>query len=102
MPELFTEARRPFGISSPAASVNNSAVKNFLPWILTEFPLGKTRVARLRIAPLGTCDASAESFEPGDALVPNEYSVADRFTNRSHYKPFDGIGQRVFVYDSML
>jgi hypothetical protein len=27
-------------------------------------------------------DASSESFEPGDALVLNEYSAADRFSKQ--------------------
>ncbi len=40
-------------------------------------------------------DAYTQSFEPGDALIRNEYSVADRYISRSHYKPFDRISQRV-------
>ena len=64
----------------PAASVNNSAAEKFSECILMPFsPKMENTHRPVTNYAARRHNAYTQSFEPGDALVLNEYSVADRF-----------------------
>ena len=98
---IHGSAESPKGLLA-AASVNNSAAKsysvmNFIGFSILGKTLGKTRIARLRIARLdarrlGTVLRARRCAGP---LTNTQWRTAS--LSRSHYKPFAGISQRVFL-----
>lgn len=102
-PELFAEARRARRSQLPAASVNNSAAKMSCHKHQPGFLLaGKTRIAWLRLPGL---DVSTSDTSPSSQALrwsPTNTQWRTALVSRSHYKPFDGISQRVFATEYII